>query len=157
MTTPKQIFVSGAWLLSALWSSSAQGDEALFHEGRARADYMIHCQGCHVGDGSGFKDRVPDLRQSLPLLLSVEGGRAFLVQVPGSSQADLSDKRLADTLTWMVHRFAGDQTLQRFSAFTEAEVAALRPTRLDDVLATRHQLIGHLEENEEMENGRAPE
>ncbi|MEQ9520343.1 MAG: hypothetical protein RLN89_12985 [Parvibaculum sp.] len=136
----------GVVLISAaLLAMSAWADDGQVHDARARADYMIHCQGCHVGDGSGFDGRVPDLRHSLPLLLSVEGGRAFLVQVPGSSQANLSNLRLADTLTWMVRQFAGAESNLAFAPFTEAEIDTWRPQRLDDVVATRHALIGHLE------------
>lgn len=112
---------------------------------RARADYMIHCQGCHVPDGSGLEGKVPDLRASLPMLLSVKGGRAFLVQVPGSSMSALSDARLASTLNWMVRNFTSLKTDQQFRDYTEAEIENMRPQRLEDVLATRNALIGHLE------------
>jgi len=114
-------------------------------DARAHADYMIHCQGCHVPDGSGLEGKVPDLRTSLPMLLSVEGGRAFLVQVPGSSMSALSDTRLASTLNWMVRNFTGLKTDQQFRDYTEAEIENIRPQRLEDVFATRNALIGHLE------------
>jgi hypothetical protein len=106
---------------------------------------MIHCQGCHVPDGSGLEGKVPDLRASLPMLLSVKGGRAFLVQVPGSSMSALSDARLASTLNWMVRNFTSLKTDQQFRDYTEAEIENMRPQRLEDVLATRNALIGHLE------------
>ncbi len=122
-------------------------------DARARADYMIHCQGCHVPDGSGLAGKVPDLRASLPLLLSVEGGRSFLVQVPGSSMSALSDARLAATLNWMVRNFTDLATDQKFNAYTEAEIENMRRLRLEDVLATRNALIEHLEPD----NGRPTE
>lgn len=120
---------------------------------RARADYMIHCQGCHLPDGSGFSGRVPDMRITLPQLLSVEGGRAFLIQVPGSSQSALSDARLAGVLNWLVTSKTLDGGGPDFRPYTQEEVTAVRSDRLHDVFATREALIGHLER----ENGRTTE
>jgi len=122
-------------------------------DARARADYMIHCQGCHVPDGSGFAGRVPDLRETLPLFLSVEGGREFLVQVPGSSQSALSDARLAGVLNWIIKSFSNDAPLASFVPYETTDITAVRSIRLDDVFATRDALIGHLEG----QNGRSPE
>ena len=75
MTTLSTI---GAGLLCGLLGLGLTTSAALASDARARADYMIHCQGCHVPDGRGFPNKVPDMRATLPLLLSVEGGRAFL-------------------------------------------------------------------------------
>ncbi|PCJ70481.1 MAG: cytochrome C [Rhodobiaceae bacterium] len=114
-------------------------------EARARADYMVHCQGCHVQDGSGFPGKVPDLRATLPLLISVEGGRAFLVRVPGSSQSALSDAGLAGVLNWMITNLTEGEEITGFTPYQPEEVTRYRATRLDDVFATRDALIGHLE------------
>lgn len=114
-------------------------------DARARADYMIHCQGCHVPDGRGFPDKVPDMRATLPLLLSVDGGRAFLVQVPGSAMSTLPNDRLAATLNWIVNNFTDNKTVASFVDYTEQEVEQMRAVRLDDVVTTRDALIGHLE------------
>ncbi len=126
-------------LLTGMQGTARAGDE------RARADYMIHCQGCHVQDGSGFEGRVPDLRETLPMLLSVEGGRAFLVRVPGSSQSALSDARLAGALNWMVKSTVKGVLASQFLPYQADEVTRYRATRLPNVLATREALIGHLE------------
>lgn len=128
-------------------------DNAQASDTRARADYMIHCQGCHLPDGSGFPGRgVPDMRATLPLLLSVEGGREFLIQVPGSSQSALSDPRLAGVLNWLITTKTTDNSLD-FIPYSSQEISAVRHVRLDDVFATREALIGHLEGH----NGRTPE
>lgn len=136
----RQVF--GVTLLIAL---ALPGAHTQAVEARARADYMIHCQGCHVQDGSGFPGKVPDLRETLPMLLSVEGGRAFLVRVPGSSQSALSDARLAGVLNWMVTTFGGEGLAPEFTPYQPDEVTQYRATRLHDVFATRNALIGHLE------------
>jgi len=114
-------------------------------DARAHADYMIHCQGCHVPDGRGFPDKVPDMRATLPLFLSVDGGRAFLVQVPGSAMSTLPSDRLAATLNWIVKNFTDNKTVASFTDYTEQEVEQMRAVRLDDVVTTRDALIGHLE------------
>ncbi len=96
-------------------------------------------------DGRGFPGKVPDMRVTLPLLLSVEGGRAFLVQVPGSAMSTLTNDRLANTLNWIVKNFTDDKTLANFTDYTGQEVEQMRAVRLDDVFSTRDALIGHLE------------
>ncbi len=141
MRTHKTFVVALCALLGVVTTT----DTSIAGDARARADYMIHCQGCHVPDGRGFPNRVPDMRVTLPLLLSVEGGRAFLVQVPGSAMSVLSNDRLAGTLNWMVKNMADEATIAAFTDYTETEVEQMRAVRLDDVLTTRHALIGHLE------------
>ncbi len=142
MTTLSTI---GAGLLCGLLGLGLTTSAALASDARARADYMIHCQGCHVPDGRGFPNKVPDMRATLPLLLSVEGGRAFLVQVPGSAMSTLPNDRLAATLNWIVKNFTDDKTVASFVDYTEQEVEQMRAVRLDDVFTTRDALIGHLE------------
>ena len=66
---------------------------------------MLHCQGCHRPDGSGVPGAVPDLRGHVSVFLGSPAGRAFLVRVPGSANAPLSDRELAELLNWMVGRF----------------------------------------------------
>lgn len=132
-------------LLCGLFTSLLVSATAFAGDARARSDYMIHCQGCHVPDGRGFPGRVPDMRATLPLLLSVEGGRAFLVQVPGSAMSALTNDRLAATLNWVVKNMADEATISSFTDYTEAEVEQMRAVRLEDVFTTRDALIGHLE------------
>jgi len=137
----RQTWLWGTLVLALLFSSS----NAPAGDARARADYMVHCQGCHVPDGRGFPGKVPDLRTTLPTLLSVKGGRAFLVRVPGSSQSALSDARLAGVLNWMIENLAEGEEITAFTPYQAEEVTRYRATRLDDVFATRDALIGHLE------------
>jgi len=153
MTTPKSLI--GLWIriCATLFATFVASGTTHASDARARADYMIHCQGCHVPDGSGFVGRVPDLRATLPLFLSVEGGREFLIQVPGSSQSALSDVRLAGVLNWIIKSFSNGAPLTSFVPYKTTDITAVRSIRLDDVFATRNALIGHLEG----QNGRTPE
>jgi len=113
----------------------------------ARADpdeiaYRLHCSGCHQADGSGLPDGgVPPVRDALGWFLHTERGRAFLVQVPGTRQSPLSDARVAALLNWMVTRFSPAQAPAGWARYTEAEVARLRRQGLDDVMATRREIV----------------
>ena len=69
-------------------------------------DYMMNCQGCHLPQGEGFPLRdVPRVKGQLGKFLHVDGGREFLVQVPGSAQSDLNNERLAAVINWMLTTF----------------------------------------------------
>jgi hypothetical protein len=70
-----------------------------------QVDYMLRCQGCHVGDGSGYPGKVPDLRVSLRALSGTPGGREFLLRVPGASLSILDNEQLARVYNWMFAEF----------------------------------------------------
>ena len=107
---------------------------------RARVDYMLNCQGCHLPKGDAAGD-VPRMRGFVGNFLKVPGGREFLVQVPGSANAALSDARLAELLNWMLLEISRDELPADFRPYTATEVGAYRSTPLADVLATRVELI----------------
>jgi mono/diheme cytochrome c family protein len=107
-------------------------------------DYMIECQGCHLPDGSGKPGAVPTLRDSMGRFVEVPGGRAFLVQVPGSAMSPLSDARLAAVLNWMIREFGPEDAARRLRPYDAAEVAVWRSKPLVDVEATRAALIASM-------------
>lgn len=104
-----------------------------------RFDYLLHCGGCHIEDGSGNPPEVPDLREDLAYMIGFDAGRAYLVQVPGSSQAPLSDASLASVLNWMIDTYypqlGGD-----FERFSAEEVSRHRSVRLLDPKQARAAL-----------------
>ena len=106
-----------------------------------QANYMLHCMGCHVADGSGSPGRVPSVRQSLPVLSASAAGRRFLVQVPGAAQSPLSDLELAQVLSWMIRNLSDWRVSSDFRDFSAEEVARYRKTPLVDVRGTRAQLL----------------
>ena len=53
-----------------------------------RVLYMLHCQGCHLADGTGSPGEVPSL-EKVGRFLGTPGGRAYLVQVPGAALSPL--------------------------------------------------------------------
>jgi hypothetical protein len=115
----------------------------------AQLDYMLNCQGCHLPDGSGYPARnVPALNNHLGKFLQVEGGREFLVQVPGSAQSDLPDKRLAAVLNWMLLTFSPEQLPIPFQPYQVEEISRLRQTPLIEVAQVRQKLIENIERGE---------
>lgn len=109
-----------------------------------RTDYMLRCMGCHLPDGAETPGKVPPLKDHVARFLSAEGGRAYLVQVPGTRQSSLSDGAVADLLNWLVRHFDAAHVPATFMPYTEAEVTALRSHRLPDVAAERARLIESL-------------
>lgn len=79
-----------------------------------------------MADGSGSPGSVPDLRGQLGLFLRVQGGREFLIRVPGSAQSPLSNSQLAEVLNWMIREFGPAEVSASFVPFTAEEIARHR-------------------------------
>ena len=106
----------------------------------ARIDYMLHCMGCHLEDGTGLPPAVPALAERVGYYLEIPGGREYLVQVPGSANAPLSDAALAEVLNWIVERFGGASMPAEFSPYSADEVAKARADKPADVTEQRRAL-----------------
>ena len=130
--------IFGLLLLYALIGAST-ADEA-----RSQYHYTIFCQGCHGPDGSGASD-VPRLKDYAGYFLSVEGGREFIVQVPGSANAPIDDQSLAELLNWMLQRFSAGQMPEQFEAYTGEEIGRLRRQPVIDVVEIRARLVVAIE------------
>ena len=120
-----------------------------------RTDYILNCQGCHGPDGSGAPGAVPSFRGNVGKFLSVAGGREYLMRVPGTSQSELSDARVAALLNWLVHEFSPDQVPADFTAYTEEEVTRLRRPPLTDVTGTRQRLVQEIQARQQ-QGGSSP-
>lgn len=108
-----------------------------------RFDYLLHCGGCHLEDGSGDPPEVPDLRKDPARMIDFEEGRAYMVQVPGSAQAPMSDAALAGVLNWMMDTYH-PELKGEYEPYTADEVASYRGTVLMDPKRERARI---LEEN----------
>lgn len=109
-------------------------------------DYMVNCQGCHLPDGTGMEVRgVPSLRDHMGRFLSVEGGREFLIRVPGAAMSDLDDARLAAVVNWMLQRFSPNEVPEGFDPYVAQEVATLRASPLIDVKGERAALLRRID------------
>ena len=104
-------------------------------------NYMIHCMGCHLADGSGAPPQVPDVRGEMGRLLAADGGREYLVQIPGAATSPISDRELAAVINYMLQTFNAATLPAAFAPFTEDEVKRLRPQWLNDPEPVRKRLL----------------
>jgi mono/diheme cytochrome c family protein len=114
-------------------------------EARAQSNYMLNCQGCHLADGTGLPGSVPSMRGIVGSFLAVPGGRDFLVQVPGSANAPLSNAELAELLNWILTTMSAEQLTPDFQYYTEAEVEQMRQHTLMNVAEVRAGLVAKMQ------------
>lgn len=111
---------------------------------RAHYNYLVYCRGCHLPDAQGSAGKVPRIKGYIGNFLQVEGGRDFLVRVPGAANAALDDKQLAELLNWIIEEYAGTSLPADFQPYTTDEVARLRRSPLNDVTAVRAALVDEI-------------
>lgn len=114
---------------------------------RARVNYMLNCQGCHLAAGQGAEGVVPRMNNYVGNFLRVPGGREFLVQVPGSANAAIDDAALAELLNWILVTMSADELPDPWQRYTAQEVGALRATPLREVEAVRARLVQRIEQS----------
>lgn len=107
----------------------------------SKTDYLLHCSGCHLPDGTGAPAAdVPTLHNNLGKLASMQEGRKYLARVPGSSQALLGDADLAAVLNWVLSEFNATTLSDDFVPLTAEEVKSARRDVLMDPLKFRAEL-----------------
>ena len=74
------------------------------------------------------------------------GWTEFLVRVPGSANADLSDAALAEVLNWLLPRISAAEIPADFHPYSAAEVAEWRTEPLTDVSGMRRTLLSRMAE-----------
>lgn len=132
--------------LIVLLLSVAAAEFAAADDARAKNNYLLNCQGCHTPDGSGHAGRnIPTLTNYMGKFLGVEGGREFLIQVPGASQSLLNDEELAELTNWMIKSFDPNSVSKSFSPYTASEVHELRKVKVLDFTGTRDALVAKIE------------
>lgn len=106
-----------------------------------RSQFVLHCAGCHGLDAAGSTvGQVPDMRQ-LGRFLRVEGGREFIIQVPGVMGSGLSDQQVAEVTNWVLGTVAADSLPPAHQPYSADEVRRARAAPLLDVAATRAGLV----------------
>jgi len=106
-----------------------------------RAHYVLHCAGCHGVDGTGAPEKyVPDLRQ-LGRFLRVDGGRSFVIQVPGVMGSGLDDRQVAEVTNWLLGTLARSSVPEGTAPYSVDEVVRARAQPLVDVAAARARLV----------------
>ena len=119
----------------------------LFSEANAESahfNYILHCQGCHLVDGRETVGKIPALVRA-GRFLSVEGGRAFLVQVPGVALSTIGDNELAELVNWLLSEFSAEDLPSDFEPYTAEEVGRYRRDPLVDVELVREHLLAAVE------------
>ena len=121
-----------------------QGDSGVSDVARAAArfDYLLHCSGCHLPDGSGAPPEVPSLRGAMGALVATPEGRDYIARVPEVAQAPLTDDALARVLNWVLLEFNGETLPTGFRPLDAAEVGAARVKVLADPLRAREEIVG---------------
>ena len=142
MPSGSRLFLRGLTiaLVLALGAANAWGGNLEVNAERARVNYMLNCQGCHLPDGDGVGD-IPRMKGFVGNFFRVPGGREFVVQVPGSANAALDDDALAELLNWMLVEISANELPENFAPYTAEEVGRHRAQPLSDVNAVRTQLI----------------
>jgi len=107
-------------------------------------NYQLQCAGCHLdhGQGSAAND-TPRMQGFVGNFLKVEGGREFLVRVPGISQSALNDGQIADQLNWLLARdgMAGASSPEQWPPYSAAEVHQVRARSMLNLPNVRAGLI----------------
>lgn len=110
-------------------------------------NYQLQCAGCHLGDGEGSAaNDTPRMKGFVGNFLKVDGGRQFLVRVPGMSQSALNNAQLADLINWIMREdgMAGKSMPANYQPYTEQEVAAIRHEAMLNLPSTRAGLISQM-------------
>lgn len=127
MRFPARLFLAAAMLI---------GIAPLAHAD-PKVDYLLHCSGCHMPDGSGLSHVVPTLHDVPGRMLAKPEGRSYIVRVPGAAQAPISDRKLAQVLNWILTEFSSTTLPDDFQPLTAEEVARSRSQLLADPLKYR--------------------
>lgn len=111
---------------------------------RARVNYALHCQGCHLADADGLAGEVPRMKNFVGYFLHSREGREFLIRVPGVATSSLPDDELAELMNWLLLTYSSDQLPENFAPFSASEIAALRTTLVSDPGGTRYRILGDI-------------
>ncbi len=105
-----------------------------------RADYLLHCGGCHLADGRGAPPEVPTLIAVLGPIVASQDGRDYVVRVPGAAQTPLTDTALAEVMNWVLIVFNAETLDPNFKPLTGNEVGKARGQVLADPIRLRRTL-----------------
>jgi mono/diheme cytochrome c family protein len=106
-----------------------------------KVDYLLHCSGCHMPDGTGLSSVVPTLHDVIGRMVAEPGGRDYVIRVPGVSQAPINDEKLTAVINWMLTEFSSETLPENFQPFTVTEVTRARSQLLADPLKYRAELF----------------
>jgi|TARA_R110002012_G_scaffold98260_1_gene235848 hypothetical protein len=131
-------------LVGGFFASSALA-ESQINPARAKFNYQLFCQGCHVGDGRGGKD-VPNFIGFVGNFLKTDKGREYLLRVPGSANSAVNDEKLAELMNWIILEFGEQSVPKDFRYYTAEEVGRIRKSPLMEVVEYRKAIIQDLKD-----------
>lgn len=130
-------------------SNAGQAIPGVANGQRAAMNWALNCRGCHGADARGTSDDVPDMAGLMARFLSVDGGRDYLVRVPGVAFSSLGDDELAELVNWTLYRFDREHIPLQFKPYNAAEVAMLRDEAyVSEANIRRKELLSYMREGE---------
>ncbi len=105
--------------------------------------YLLNCWGCHGSHGEGIKGTAPPLID-LGDFLKVNGGRAYIIEVPGVSLSALNDAQIATVMNWVLETMSKHNPPHDFSPYSADEIHRYRKVRLTELSKTRRELLEQL-------------
>lgn len=110
--------------------------------------YKLHCEGCHMADGAGHKGFVPSFVGQIGSFTHSPEGRKFIIQVPGVSQSELSNREIADLMNWLLVAYDPDGLSSDFTPYDEREVEGWRNNPISDTAQLRRTILQDVEHDE---------
>ncbi len=128
------VFVLASICQISLWAADKPQDN--------QVAWMLGCQGCHGASGVALGNEVPALENTVARFLSVQGGREYLIRVPGVAMSHLDNAAIAQLTNWMLRTMDPDHIPLNFEEYSALEVGELRQNPLGFEAATvRAQLV----------------
>lgn len=151
------LLLATASLAVSVRATSAQPAEhgaALFkgveNAARAKMNYALNCQGCHLASGAGMPGKVPNMIDTVSRFLHASGGREYIARVPGMTNAAVSDEELAELANWTLYTFDPAHVPEDFEPYTAREIARFRRAALVSAAAAeRARLLKALDSAED--------
>ncbi len=137
---------NGLLVIAAMLSSvSALAANSSIHgiseDAPIASKYMLYCGGCHGLDGKGEVDAdVPMLPPKVGAFLNDDEGPWYLVNVGGVMSAGISDTDAAAIMNYVMLQFGGDTMPDPNYRFTAEQIAKLRATPPNDLVALRKRI-----------------
>ncbi|WBU57349.1 c-type cytochrome [Paracoccus sediminicola] len=107
----------------------------------ARANYILHCSGCHGLTGQGtIAGGIPAFPDSVQHIADVEIGRDYILHVPGVIGTKMSDAEIAGVLNYIL-----DEWGEGKGHFTGDEVTRRRASTVGNVVLFRREVVKTLD------------
>ncbi|MEM7278653.1 MAG: cytochrome c, class I [Pseudomonadota bacterium] len=117
-------------------------------DARAKNNYLIHCQGCHLPNAIGMQGKVPPMNDFVGFFMHSQQGREYLIRVPGVAGSTLSDAHLAELMNWLLITHSNPQMPEKVRLFSAGEVGKLRRSPLFDPEKRRIEVLRSLAKEE---------